>query len=698
MARGYLNRPELTAEKFIANPFKEGERMYRTGDLGRWLADGNIEFIGRKDDQVKIRGYRIELGEIESALQDHEDIESVVVIAKANQNGDKELVAYLVSEAVLNTSDIRSYLSNRLPAYMLPNHFVQLAELPLTANGKIDKKALPEPEGLGLSTGVAYVAARNEIEGQLVAVYEEVLKKQPIGIKEDFFALGGDSIKSIQIVSRLRQRGYSLTIRDILLNPVIEELASQVKMVMRSIEQGLTEGIIALSPIQEWFFDSSSVNKHHYNQSVLLNSKEPVSEEGIRAALDKIVLHHDALRMVYRDSPQGWVQENRGKEQSYSLEIIEACNEESFNEHCNHIQSGINLEKGPLFKAGLFHSTGGDRLLLVAHHLVIDGLSWRILFEDLSSLYQQYLSGQSLALPLKTDSFKYWQDRQLAYSASEVLQKEETYWSAIESVPVTPLPLDNGAGSNLMKDVSSCSFLLDEEVTSRLLTRCYKAYHTEINDILLTGLSLAAAEVFGIDKVMIRLEGHGREDIGPDTDMSRTVGWFTTMYPVVFDMSYSGDMIRQLIEVKESLHRVPNKGIGYGVLRYLAKKEYRLTPEITFNYLGDFGGGIATRQGDPLFGFSGGYHGREFSEDMSRDTVLDVSGMVAEGKLRLSIAYSTGQYSASTIEGLLTSYQQRLQDLIGRLSAEQKIHLSPVDLTYKELSVEQLQKLNNLLC
>ncbi|MES1249920.1 MAG: condensation domain-containing protein, partial [Chitinophaga rupis] len=266
----------------------------------------------------------------------------------------------------------------------------------------------------------------------------------------------------------------------------------------------------------------------------------------------------------------------------------------------DHIQSGMQLETGPLFKAVLIRNTGGqgadhsggDYLLLVAHHLVIDGVSWRILFEDLSGLYGQYLMGEPLNLPLKTDSFQYWQQAQLSYSKSERLLQEEGYWSEIESVRITPLPVDNPQGSNRVRDTVSHSFLLDAETTNRLLTECYQAYHTDVNDILLTGLGLALSEVFGMEKVLLALEGHGREDIGSEVDVSRTIGWFTTMYPVVLDMGYRGDMIRQLIAIKEGLHRVPNKGIGYGILRYLAGKDYRQSPEILFNYLGDFGSGV----------------------------------------------------------------------------------------------------------
>jgi amino acid adenylation domain-containing protein/non-ribosomal peptide synthase protein (TIGR01720 family) len=708
VARGYLNQEVLTAERFMANAFKAGERMYKTGDLGRWLPDGDIAFMGRKDDQVKIRGYRIELGEISGSVLNYSAVKEAVALVKEDQQGHKDLVLYYVPDkterenpeteniqwlgAATLRNNIESFLRERLPDYMLPKHYVQLDSLPLTPNGKLDKKALPDPERM--SKNIVYVAPRNEPEKELVLTAQEVLRKEKIGIKNNFFELGGDSIKSIQLVSRLKQRGYSLTVQDVLLHPEIGDMAERISIVKRLTDQGIVEGMIPLSPIQHYFFQSSLTDRHQYNQSVLLSSKTQLSEKGLKAILEKIVLYHDALRMVYRETPLGWRQENKGIEQGYSFEVQEGLEESLFAAHCDRIQSSINLEQGPLFKACLFRDSTGDRLLLVAHHLIIDGVSWRILFEDLSILYQQYLSGTSLSLPLKTDSFKYWQEQQIAYSQNEVLQKEEVYWSSIESVEIEPLMRDYPEDSNLMKDVSSKSFLLDEELTKKLLTQCYQAYHTEINDILLTALSLALKNIFDLNKVLINLEGHGRESIGTDTDVTRTIGWFTTMYPVVFDMNYDSNIIRQLIEIKERLHQVPNKGIGYGILRYLAGKDYKLKPEITFNYLGDFGWGLETKQGDQLFEFSGDYHGRENSENMQRNTVLEVLAMVVSGKIRLSINYSIKHYAASTIESLLTSYEQQLKDLIKQLSAEEKMHISPVDLTYKGLSVEQVFELN----
>ncbi|WP_342332931.1 amino acid adenylation domain-containing protein [Pedobacter sp. FW305-3-2-15-E-R2A2] len=712
LARGYLNRAELSAEKFVPNPYQLAEeklqgineRMYLTGDQGRWLSDGNIEFLGRKDDQVKIRGYRIELGEIEGVLQGYPDMVSAVVIARKGVSGVRELTAYVVSGSVLVIQELRAYLGSKLPSYMVPSHYVQLDSLPLNANGKTDRKALPDPEGMGMASGVVYAGPLNEIETQLIAVYQNVLGKEGIGRNDSFFDLGGDSIKSIQIVSRLKQQGYSLTIQEVLLYPVIGALSKYVRVTVRDIDQQPVVGLTGLSPIQRMFFEDYGSTPVHYNQSVLLRSSSRLSLKALRLALDKLVEHHDALRMVYYQQEGTWLQENKEVSQAYGFEEVEQeLDEAGFALFCDHVQGSADLSSGPLFRAVLFRgSDGSDRLLLVSHHLVIDGVSWRIIFEDLSSLYEQFLAEQVVQLPLKTDSFRHWQSVQEEYSRSSVLLAEQAYWSLSEDWPLADLQADQAGGSNLYGDRISESFSLDRSMTSLLLNRCYQSYHTEINDILVSGLVLSLAGVFGIDHIRIGMEGHGREDIGSGLDVTRTVGWFTTTYPVCIDLGYAADRIRQLIEVKECLHRVPNKGIGYGILRYLGGAGYQCRPSVTFNYLGDFGSGAgsskeqdgAVSPSASLFSFSGDYHGREISGGLPRQSLLDVSGMIVDGCLQLSVVYSAEQYSTGRMRSLISRYQQELEGLILELSASTTVQLSPVDLSYQGLSVEQVHSLN----
>ncbi|NML37861.1 amino acid adenylation domain-containing protein [Chitinophaga sp. G-6-1-13] len=692
LAQGYLDRPDLTSERFIAHPYQAGERLYRTGDVGRWLSDGNVEFGGRMDAQVKLHGYRIETGEIEHVLESYEGISGAVVKLWTSAGGDAALVAYLEG-ADHDVRAVRDYLSSRLPTYMVPHHFISLASFPVTVNGKTDRQALPSPESVLHTSDVAYVSGRNDKEIQLIAVFEEVLKKSPLGIYDDFFLLGGDSIKSIQIVSRLKQRGYMLGIQDVMRSPVIAELAGSMQPLTREADQSTVTGQTGLGPVQQWFLQTSS-EWGHYNQSVLLESRERLSEPSLRASLDHLLLHHDALRMVYHHKAGVWEQENLGSEQGCLLEVHDWTDDTSFGVICDRIQSTIDLENGPLFRAALFRGTDKDRLLLVAHHLVIDGVSWRILFDDLAALYEQYRSGVTTALPLKTDSFRDWQQQLYRYADSTALAEEAAYWSAVEATAVTPLPVDHPDGSNKVQDMTECAFTLDTKLTNDLLTRCYKAYNTEINDILLTALGLAMQEVFNTSTVLLQLEGHGREYIGEEMDVTRTVGWFTSIYPVVLDMRYTTDVVQQLIAVKEMLQGIPGKGIGYGILRYVTGHPYKLAPEISFNYLGDFGSGAGTAQdGASLFSFSGAYHGQETPADRQRDTLLDVTGIVVAGNMELSVRYSQQQYDAATIASLVESYRRHLEMLIHTLSVHTDTLLTPSDLTWKELSVQEVMTL-----
>jgi len=386
LARGYLGREELTAEKFVANPFRVGERMYRTGDLGKWDGEGNLVFIGRKDHQVKLRGYRIELGEIEKAVEGYAGVSASVVVVRG-----EELVCYVVSGSAVEAVSMRQYLSERLPGYMVPHRFVRLEAMPLTPNGKIDRKQLPEAGG-EVALGVEYVAPRTEVERVLVGVYEEVLKRKPIGIREDFFVLGGDSIKSIQIVSRLRERGYGLTIRDVLQYPAIGQLVDRVGKIVRRIPQEEVRGPVGLGPIQRAFLTDGREGKGHYNQSVLLYIGKGLSPAVLQQSLERLVEHHDGLRMVYRERDGVWEQENREYTGYSGLELRD-YREERFGLECDAIQGSFELDRGPLFRAVLFRGGEGDRLLLVGHHLVVDGVSWRILLEDLGALYGQLGSG-----------------------------------------------------------------------------------------------------------------------------------------------------------------------------------------------------------------------------------------------------------------------------------------------------------------
>ncbi len=558
--------------------------MYRTGDLARWMPDGNIEYLGRIDHQVKIRGYRIELGEVESQLLKVESVREAIVMARADETGQYQLVAYYIAEQELESSELRSELGRELPSYMVPSYFIQLEQMPLTPNGKIDRKALPAPEG-SLQSGADYVEPRTAPERVLVAVWQSVLGVQTVGILDNFFDLGGDSIKAIQIVSRAFQAGYKLNMKDLFRYPSVKELAPHLRLAgKRTAEQGEVTGKVVLTPIQYWFAEQEQVDAHHFNQAVMLHREQGFDESALRQALIKLAEHHDALRMVFSKTEQGYEAWNRGLQEGelYHLDVLdfrdltdEAVLSAAIEAKASEIQSSIQLHEGLLFKAGLFHCADGDHLLMAIHHLVVDGVSWRILFEDLATTYEQAVNGEALQLPDKTDSFHSWSERLSTYANSPAMESERAYWEQLNTsalVDQARLPEDQAqAGQFTLADTDTVVIKLTEEETERLLKQAHRAYNTEVNDLLLAALGMMLYTWTGHERSLINLEGHGREDILPDTDISRTVGWFTSQYPVLLDIGRDHDLSGRIKQVKESLRQIPNKGIGYGIWRHLSE-------------------------------------------------------------------------------------------------------------------------------
>ncbi|MEK4363757.1 amino acid adenylation domain-containing protein [Paenibacillus sp. FSL M8-0212] len=697
LARGYLNQPELTAEKFVEHPFAPGERLYRTGDLARWLPDGNMEYLGRIDHQVKIRGFRIEVGEIEEQLLQINSVQETIVIAREGKSG-QELCAYLVASLPLTLGELRSALAQKLPNYMIPAHFVQLPRMPLTPNDKIDRKALPAPEGNALTSG-AYVAPRNEAERTLAAVWQAVLNADRVGVTDHFFELGGDSIKSIQVSSRLHQAGYKLEIRDLFKYPTISQLSLHVKPIRRTIDQGEITGETALTPIQHWFFESSFADPHHFNQSVMFYRKERFNEEIVYKVLQKLAEHHDALRMVFCKTEQGFSALTRAIQDGglFTLDVFDFKDAENPTQvveaKATDIQAGIDLENGPLMKAGLFQCEDGDHLLLAVHHAVVDGVSWRILMEDFALGYEQTGKSEEIRFPAKTDAYRTWSEQLAAYAQSPEIAKERAYWQAVEQMEVLAVPKDMEADVTTQHDSESLFVRLTPEETELLLKRVHRAYNTEMNDILVTALGIALHKWTGYERVRINLEGHGRESIGTDIDITRTVGWFTTKFPVVLEPETDRDLAYQIKQVKENLRRIPNKGLGYGVCRYLSKSEDGLVcgaePEINFNYLGQFDDDVNQDE----IGISSYSSGSPASDRQARSFVLDINGMVLDGALSLDLSYSRKQYRKETMEAFAQELEQSLRDLITHCAGKENTELTPSDVQFKGLTIAQLEQI-----
>ncbi|WP_146065476.1 non-ribosomal peptide synthetase, partial [Paenibacillus sp. UNC499MF] len=697
VARGYMNRPELTEEKFAESPFAAGERLYRTGDLARWMEDGNVDFIGRIDYQVKIRGYRIELGEIETAMLRFDGIRQAVVTDRTDERGQKYLCGYAVSECEIDTRALHAYLEQTLPSHMVPARVMRLDRLPLTPNGKVDRKALPEPEG-SVQAEVKYIAPRTPAEQALAAVWQSVLGVDRVGLSDNFFGLGGDSIKALQVSSRLLQAGYKLVMRDLFHYPTIAALSPQLQTAGKTASQEAVTGAVTLTPIQRWFFGQNPADPHHSNQAFMQYRREGFDETALRLTIAKLVEHHDALRTVYRKTGTGYEAWNRGlDEELFSLEVTDFTGYENCADaveaKASEIQGSIDLEKGPLVKLGLFRCPDGDHLLMAIHHLVVDGVSWRILFEDFAAGYEQALGGEAISLPHKTDSFQTWAGQLSRYADSTALESERAYWSGIGRIEHTLLPKDLGQEKSRLQDSDIVTVRWTEGETGQLLKQAHRAYNTEMNDLLLTALGRAVQAWTGQSRILVNLEGHGREDILPDVDITRTVGWFTSQFPVVLESGRDQTIAQQIKGTKEGLRRIPNKGIGYGILKYMSEEGKDdlsgSDPEISFNYLGQFDQDYASSGLEP----SPYSTGDDVSPNAAMDFALDMNGMVTEGALELTIRYGTTQYCRETIERLGGLLESSLREVIAHCLSKDMPELTPSDVLLPELTVEELEQL-----
>ncbi|MBC9934893.1 non-ribosomal peptide synthetase [Chitinophaga qingshengii] len=689
LALQYMHEPALTSEKFIPDPFEQDGRLYRTGDLGRYTAQGDVIFMGRKDNQVKIRGYRVETAEVETALMKHPAVRAalVLVIQEADRN---RLVAYYQLSTPQDASDLKKYVEAALPDYMVPAHWIELDTFPLTANGKIDRKALPAPVP---AEKAQIQAPASIVEEKLVEIWKEVLGYERISTLDNFFNIGGDSIKAIQVASRMSKAGYRIGVKDIFENPVLNQLALYARKVVKVADQSPVLGRVPLTPVQLRFLQSGYTKLHHYNQSLLFHPEGKWTGETLRQIFTKIQEHHDALRMTFRQDEAGnWIQENAGTDMPADCSVIDLCGDvtpsHTMLQHINDIQASMNLAAGPLMKAVLFRLPDGDRLLVAAHHLVMDGVSWRILEEDIHLLHEQYENQQPLSLPLKTDAYKLWAERLLAYAGTEECLQECDYWQRLFTQPLKPLPTDHYIISNLQEQRANVSFQIDERTTALLSGEVHRAFSTDINDILLTALVLALDKAFGIRQCLVALEGHGREEVfGDEIDITRTIGWFTNVYPVLLDISGSDELSRNIIAVKEHLHRLPDRGIRYGILKYLSAPEHRLQemhqPEISFNYLGTFNSKLALAEEEP---------GRQTSGEWVAPYTLDVRGLILDKSLSVAIEYNTTQYDEVTMENLVQCYKHCLLEIIGLCMQQQQRVLSPVDLTYQHIAMDVLEQ------
>ncbi|RKH14324.1 amino acid adenylation domain-containing protein, partial [Corallococcus sp. CA053C] len=667
---------------------------------------GKLEFLGRVDFQLKVRGYRVELGEVEAGLSACEGVREAVVVAREDVPGDKRLVGYVVAKPghTVDVTTLRSELKGRLPEYMVPSALVVLEALPLNANGKVDRKALPKPEPTEAETH-GYIAPRTATEQTLERIWAQVLRRERVGIHANFFELGGDSIISLQIVARAAQAGLRITTRQLFQHQTIAALAGVATTAQLVVaDQGEVRGPVPLTPIQRRLFEEDVVDPHHLNQSLMIEVRRPVDAALLEQALRQLVAHHDALRLRFTRDAHGWSQENAGLDHPLTLRRLdvsaldEAAKAKALQEAAAQVQASLVLEEGLLLRAMLIHRGEGHtaRLLLAVHHLAVDGVSWRVLLEDLETAYQQLASGQPVRLPKKTTSFQTWARKLEAHARTPEVLAERAFW--LEGTrSISPLPVDRAGGENVVASTRSVSLSLDVEETRLLLQEVPSAWRAQINDVLLAALVQSMARWTGQPRVRVNLEGHGREELFADADISRTVGWFTAVYPVLLEVPVSGSPGDGLRAVRDTLRRLPGNGLGYGLLRFLGDdataEALRAAPpaQVSFNYLGQFDG-VASGAGDTAFRIAREGSGPVRSPRAPRRHLLDVSGLVLDGQLQLSWSYSENLYTQATIESLARDFVAALRTLISTRASQDAARRTPTDFPLARVEPAALER------
>ncbi|MDY7095050.1 MAG: amino acid adenylation domain-containing protein [Acidobacteriota bacterium] len=714
VARGYLNAPATTAERFVPDALSglSGARLYRSGDRVR-VGPNGLEFHGRVDHQVKLRGFRIELGEIETALRGVEELREAVAVVRDDGQGSR-LVAYAVPREGRSPSAeaLRQELARRLPEYMVPAAFVLLPQLPLNANGKVDRSALPVPEEAAAKS--EYVPPRDDTEAALAEIWAKVLGVPRVGIHDGFFSMGGDSILAIQAVGQSNRAGFSMTPQLLFRHQTIAELAPQVGKARPAEAKAAVTGLAPLTPIQSWFFGFGFLYPHWWNQSFLFElGDQEMDLAALRRAVALLVDHHDALRTsfplqdgrrVQRFEPPGQAE---APVRVVDLQGLEGeAWHEALQNAARSAQGSFDLEAAPLLRVVWFAGAtpAQSRLLLIVHHLVVDGVSWRILLEDFQAFYQRLSAGETPQLPSKTTSYKEWAERLEKLADAPAMEAQRDFWLELPRSAAAGLPPDlppDGDGANTMASASAVGRAVSKEVTQALLQEVPKAYGTRIDEVLLTAVARALGPRIDGRELLVELEGHGREDLFDEVDHSRTLGWFTTHYPVCLPAVADDPPGTALVKVKESLRRVPKGGIGFGILRYLSQDAHTVEtleglpePTLGFNYLGqldrilDSAGSLRVARERPA---------EESSPTERRSRHLDLGISVVADSLQVRWTFSQDLYRRNTIEEVMERFLQCLEELVNHCLDPGAGAFTPSDFPLAGLDWNQLQQVEAMV-
>ena len=736
IALGYLNREALTAERFIDSPFVQGDKLYRTGDVVTCQEDGSIVYQSRKDHQVKIRGFRIELDEIKAILNQYGNVIDSLVTADPDESGTRQLLSWVrvESPAQFDSQSLMSHLRTTLPDYMIPAAITPVADFPLNNNGKLDKAKLPAPQ---LTSGEK-VTARNEVEHTMLGVWQDILQNPDMGVTDNFFAVGGDSIKGIQVVARLQEHGIHMDTATLFQHQNIEALAKHhaqngAHQAMQA-NQAPCEGELRLNPIQHWFLHEAHrqhlapESYNHFNQAMWVELDENITQAQLSEALQQLVDHHDMLRTAF-DVPNRTAHFNPVGHQAFAVHQHAFDDTRLFNEAVQQfattlqrsidIESGINLSAGLVVHANAENSLELDgnslertenalertenaleqadneqtasALIIAIHHLVVDVISWGVLLQDLTML----LNNPAHTLPAKTLSQQDWNQALFDYANAPELLASKENWLALGDIQGGfdhVSTMQNTPGH--VGDANITRYVINASLTQQILHDANEAFTTEPQHLLLSALTLASDEWAGAGKHLVNLESHGREALDAPRahalnhlEPGRTVGWFTSASPFLLDSaSLTTDAV--IKDVKERLRRIPAGGRDYGVLRWLStqlsKAEQQALAnaqaQIGFNYLGLLDG---EQQVMPLD------RALTTSAHMEQTLALDFVLFVSDGQLTIELMYDSQRISETQADSLLAQYQQALQHIADFCAGREQSEKTATDFTVTELDQDE---------
>ncbi|WP_313918033.1 non-ribosomal peptide synthetase [Tahibacter sp.] len=690
VASGYWRRDDLTAERFVADPFTtfEAARMYRSGDLVRWLPDGNIAYVGRNDDQLKLRGFRIEPGEIEMQLRACPHVREATVLLREDVPGDKRLVAYIgcVRPPATLVADVRERLEKVLPEYMVPSAFVVLDALPMTLNGKLDRRALPAPEA-NTSDAQAYEEPKGAIEQVLAQIWRDVLHAERVGRHDNFFDLGGSSISAIQVIGRANQAGLKLNLNAIFEDQSIAQLAAFIertgaasgnltakrpRAAMQAPERGSIEGGVPFTPIQIQVLHQGEDAVRYMTASRVLSCRRTLAPDLLEAALRKLIIYHDALRLcITRDESGEWSQAiaPAARVGEYSvLECETVASREGIasvlNAALERAAGRIDSHVGSLLQASLVSvgedAADGQALVLAAHHFAMDPVSWEILVQDLQTIYDQLEAGMPARLPVKGASFRDWSASITAYANGSEARPELDYWRASSWASRSELPTEVDAAD---EDAESLCVTvgLDAAQTRALLSDVPRVHGAHVNEVLLAAVARALHRRFDRTQFALGMYHHGRAAAIGNLDLSRTIGWFTAPVPLLLDVEPGATMHPSLSHVKAILRAMPHEGVGYGILRHL-RSDADMLPVAEIDVLLNHQGTVA---GDAPGGlFTAHFDEREYAELLPKFKLpwkLAILSNIADGCLRANFVSS--RYSRQTLQAIADAFEDALREL-----------------------------------